>query len=61
MTPWRGERTPRRTLRLSGDAAMAAGAFALAFLARIYLPIPFTRVFCPKTGCSSCSRNGDRR
>ncbi|HYN22529.1 MAG TPA: sugar transferase [Thermoanaerobaculia bacterium] len=48
MTSWRAERTQRRLLRLLGDAAAAAGAFALAFLARIYLPIPFTQGLLPE-------------
>ena len=32
MAPWRGERTPRRMLRLLGDGAAAVVAFAAAFL-----------------------------
>src|SRR5688572_11103323 len=48
MTSGRAERTPRRLLRLLGDAAAAAGAFALAFLARIYFPIPFTQGLLPE-------------
>jgi exopolysaccharide biosynthesis polyprenyl glycosylphosphotransferase len=48
MTSWRAERTQRRLLRLLGDAAAAAGAFALAFLARIYFPIPFTQGLLPE-------------
>jgi len=37
-----------RTLRLLGDGAVAILAFAAAFLARIYLPIPFTRSLLPE-------------
>ncbi|HVG10021.1 MAG TPA: sugar transferase [Thermoanaerobaculia bacterium] len=48
MTPWRGERTPMRTLRLLGDVAVTIVAFAAAFLARIYLPIPFTKGLLPE-------------
>lgn len=40
--------TPRRTLRLLVDGAVAIVAFLAAFLARIYLPIPFTRSLLPE-------------
>lgn len=39
--------TPRRTLRLLVDGAVAIVAFLAAFLARIHLPIPFTRSLLP--------------
>jgi exopolysaccharide biosynthesis polyprenyl glycosylphosphotransferase len=48
MSPWRSERTPRRILRLLGDAAAAAIAFAAAFVVRIYLPLPFTQGLLPE-------------
>jgi exopolysaccharide biosynthesis polyprenyl glycosylphosphotransferase len=47
MSSWRGERAPRRILRLLGDAAVALAAFAAAFLVRIHLPLPFTRSLLP--------------
>ena len=47
MSPWRGERSRRRLLRLLGDAASALAAFAAAFLLRIHLPLPFTRGLLP--------------
>ena len=40
--------TPRRTLRLLVDGVVAIAAFLAAFLARIYLPIPFTRGLLPE-------------
>ncbi|HEU5109408.1 MAG TPA: sugar transferase [Micromonosporaceae bacterium] len=40
--------TPRRTLRLLGDLAVTIVAFTAAFLARIYLPIPFTQGLLPE-------------
>jgi exopolysaccharide biosynthesis polyprenyl glycosylphosphotransferase len=40
--------TPRRTLRLLGDLAVTFVAFTAAFLARIYLPIPFTQGLLPE-------------
>ncbi len=48
MSPWRGERSRRRALRLLGDAASALAAFAAAFLLRIHLPLPFTRGLLPQ-------------
>jgi exopolysaccharide biosynthesis polyprenyl glycosylphosphotransferase len=47
MRPWRGERTSRQLLRLTGDAALAVAALAGAFLVRIHLPLPFTRALLP--------------
>ena len=48
----------RRTLRLLGDGAAAAAALWAAFLARIHVPLPFTRGLLPDDRLRFLSREG---
>lgn len=45
---YRPESKVRRWLRLAGDLAIACGAFYLAFLIRIYVPLPWTDTLLPR-------------
>ncbi|HEY7215766.1 MAG TPA: sugar transferase, partial [Thermoanaerobaculia bacterium] len=48
MTSWRRETLRRRALRLAVDGAAAIAALWAAFLARLHLPLPFTRELLPE-------------